>query len=110
MYITHQHYENSMSWANSYVRVFKTIEEAENEMYDTIYCCLAHCEKETMDKIVELLKDYYHKKKDYEYNTVIDWFSIENEAGYYYITDEYEEDEYKFKILDTECQELANDF
>lgn len=114
MFITHHFRENSMSWSNNYVKVFGSYSEAEKEMRDSIYYTLTHCEKETMDKIVELLKDFDRKNRSYDEDKYwvveIDWFKIDNSAGYYYITDKLEEDVYKFKILDVGWWDYASDF
>lgn len=99
MYITHNFYENSMSWANSYVQVWQTIEEALGEMYDTIKKSISHCEPETASKIVQLLKDRLSWEAQTE-KDIVDWFVIRTNGRSYEIEDKYWEDVYRFAILD----------
>ena len=91
MYITHQFYDNFASWANSYVCTYKTLQEAKNEMYDSILTSISKTEKEDMEKIIKILKSRTNETCD---NTS------------YYIVDNYWEDRYYFDIIDTDSKNL----
>lgn len=108
MYITHEHYENSMSWANSYVSVYDTLEEAKNEMSDSIRCHISRCDKADMDRMIDLLSAIESDETQYEAK-VWDFVMTYSKRGYY-IHDKFEEDEYHFLILDTEKWDRFNDF
>jgi c-di-AMP phosphodiesterase-like protein len=108
MYICHQFYDNSMSWANSYVEAFFSEKDAKNEMYNSIISCISHCEKETMDRMIELLKT--HTEWDSTIEETVDGFTIAYTEFEYEIRDNYEEDQYHFMILNTEEWELASQF
>ena len=105
MFITHQFYDNSMSGANSYVMVYKTLQQAKNEMYNTIYTSLAHCEKETMEKFVKLLKEAI--SEDSVIEETVDNFTIAFTSTQYEIRNNYDEDRYFFCILDTDKEDYS---
>ena len=105
MFITHNFYDNSMSWANSYVQVFSTLQDAKNEMYDTIYSSISHCEKETMEKFIELLKNA--KSKDSIIEETVEDFFIGYTEKWYEIRDNYDEDRYFFAIIDTRIEDYS---
>ena len=104
MFITHQHYENSVIWACSYVEVFNTFQDAKQNMIDTVYNCLSHCEKDTMDKIANFLNTYH------DMETTIDDFVVKKFEHWYYITDKFNEAIYHLRILDTDAGDVSSDF
>jgi hypothetical protein len=97
-----------MSGANSYVQAFNSLQEAKDEMYDTIRSCLSRCEPGTMDKFIELLKGA--ESEDNTIEETVDTFTIAFTSTQYEIRDNYDEDRYFFAILDTDNDERYSQF
>ena len=97
-YVTHEMYNTCIAGANSYVTIFHSLEEARQEMYDSIYNHIAHCEEATMQKMVDRLKWFF--AGDDSVKEIIDGFKMRYSDSYYHIIDENNEDQYHFAILD----------
>ena len=107
-YVTHEMNDNCMSGANSYVNIFFTLEEAKQEMYDSICNHIAHCEEATMQKMIDRLKWFFAGDDSVE--EIIGEFKMVYSDSHYSIRDENNEDQYHFAILDIKKWERSSSF
>lgn len=107
MFVSHQFFDNTVSWSNSYVTVFKTLQWAKTEMICSIKNCISHCEKDTMKKMIELIisHPWWHNAIE---ETVDDFTISYTEFGYEIVGSDY--DVYFFRILDVNNDETSSCF
>jgi hypothetical protein len=109
MFVVHQFYENSQSWANSRVECFNVLEEAQECMCDTILdnyksvSNISWMEKEDALEVVKILRERTHETIE---ETVWE-FTVQCDDMWYYLVDNYGEDQYHCQIIDTNLETIS---
>ena len=96
-YITHFFYENSRSWANSYIKQHRTLQGAKEYMRDTIFTSVAWMDRVDMEVLSSLLEDCQPADSDKKIH--LHWFEMIYSELSYELNSEWHEDIYRCKII-----------
>ena len=74
-YLTHYHYNNSMSWDNSFSAVWQY--DPKEQVSSFVSDCLARCDWKIMYKIIQFIKSSFVKEMVAPWTEEIEWRQVE---------------------------------